>query len=181
VLARKHLSQRVREVLEQMKAIRDLNGIRGSLPSALRVGAAAVTSNDLDAGMRLQPVGQCLGPPIGEQVDHAAALEVHQDRAILLAFALGPVVHPEHARHDGARRCALLQPAQERIAAGAHSQSGGQPRPRGSTQFVGHGFQRLGEAVRAPGVRLKHPGQPLGEDAAGAVPGVAVEAASVKL
>ncbi len=162
-----------------MEAVRDLNGIRGALPRALGVGAAAVAGNDLDAGMLLQPGGQGLSLTVREQVDHAAAFQVHQDRPILLAFALRPVVHPEHAGRPSVARRGLLQPAQEGVAAGAHSQTVDQPRPRFSPQFVGDGCQRRGEAVRAPGVRLEHPREALGEDAARAVRRVAVEAPGV--
>ena len=92
--------QRRGQVLEEVETVRDLNGVGSSLAGSLRVGTAAVAGDDLDAGMLPQPLGQGLGPAVGEQVDDAAALEVHQDRPILLAFPFGPIVHPEHPGHD---------------------------------------------------------------------------------
>ena len=173
--------QRRGQVLEEVKTVRDLNGVGSSLPRALRVGAASVAGNDLYSGMLLQPLRQGLSPAVGEQIDDAAALEIHQDRAILLALPLGPVVHPEYPRRAvcGGRR--PFQSAQQRVAAGAHSQMVGETCAGFSAQRLGDGFQCLGEADRAPGVGLEHPWEPLGEDAAGAVRGVAVEAAGVEL
>jgi hypothetical protein len=70
---------------------------------------------------------------------------------------------------------------EECIRADAHTKNGGQPCPRFSTQSVGEGVEGVGEASSAAGVGLDDPGEPLREDAAGAIGLVAMEAAGVDL
>jgi hypothetical protein len=59
------------QVVPQVPAVGDLDGIRCCLPGAISVAPGPVPADDLGAGMRPQPVGEGGGLPIGEQVDRA--------------------------------------------------------------------------------------------------------------
>jgi hypothetical protein len=49
--------------------VRDLDRLRRTAASAVGIGAGSVASDDLDAGTGLQPGGQGIGLPAGEDVD----------------------------------------------------------------------------------------------------------------
>jgi hypothetical protein len=51
---------------QQMPAIRDLYRIWGTRAGAFRIRAASVTTDDLDPGMILEPLGQALRRAVGE-------------------------------------------------------------------------------------------------------------------
>jgi len=59
-----------------MPAVSDLDRLRSPLPRAIGIGAGAVATNDLDAGMRPQPGGEGLRRAVGQQIDGAVAFEV---------------------------------------------------------------------------------------------------------
>ncbi|MDR6773333.1 hypothetical protein J2Y49_004085 [Azospirillum sp. BE72] len=66
------LTQRIGEIVQEMPAVRDLNGGRYAPADAVGIGARTIAGNDLDAGMSLQPCGDGVGLAVGQQVDRAA-------------------------------------------------------------------------------------------------------------
>ena len=83
---------------EQMPAIGDLDGLGGTLARPVGVGAGAIAAEDLDAGVVLQPGGEGLSGPVGQEIDGDTPLLVHQERAVGAATLAGSVVHAEHTR-----------------------------------------------------------------------------------
>jgi len=59
VLADQHFLQRVAHVLDEVPAIRDLNGVGRSGSYPLRVAVGAVAADDLDAEVFLVPEANC--------------------------------------------------------------------------------------------------------------------------
>jgi hypothetical protein len=72
----------------------------------------------VDARMRLQPDGQWLAIPAGEDVNRPAPFEVEQDRGIALAPPQGEVIDAQHPRGRHRALTARPQNPQERIGAG---------------------------------------------------------------
>ena len=103
------LVQGFREVLEEMKAVGDLDGCGCPLMRAIGVGFRPIPRDDLHARMLLEPMGQGLRGAIGEQRHRPMALEIDQDRAIGLAFPQREIVHAEDG---GTREGRDRQPAE---------------------------------------------------------------------
>ena len=97
LMGHEHVVQSFSEILQQMKAVRDLGGRGSPLPSAVSIGARPIACNHLDPRMLSEPVRDGLGCPIREQRHGPAARQVYQDRAVDLAFAQGELVHPQLA------------------------------------------------------------------------------------
>ena len=161
-----HLVQGFPEILQQMKAVCDLDGRGRALACALRIGARPIPGDDLHPGMLPEPLGHGLGRAIREQRHGLAALQIDQDRAIRLAFPQGEIVHPEH-RGAWARRGGLpAEQAQQRVAAHGQTPALAQTHPGLAPQGDAEGDEALGEPQRAPRPGGGHRGQPFGEDAA---------------
>ena len=90
------------EVLPQVEPVSDLDRVRCPGACPVRVGAGAVPADDLDAGMRGQPVRERLRVAALQQVKRRPGLAVDDDRAVVLPAPDGEVVHPEDPR--GGRR-----------------------------------------------------------------------------
>jgi hypothetical protein len=84
------------QVIPHVPPVSHLLGIGCALPASQRVGTGPVPADDLDAGMGAQPVGEGGGLSVGQHVDDAVIVHVHQDAGVRLATFLGPVVDPEH-------------------------------------------------------------------------------------
>ena len=83
---------------QQVPAVGDLRRLRRARRGAAAVLGRAVARDDLDRRAVPQPGGERRRGPVGEQVQRAAALEVHQDRAVGAPLAHRPVVHADDAR-----------------------------------------------------------------------------------
>ena len=77
-----HLGQGFRQVLQEMKTVRDLGGGGGPLARTLSIRLRAVTRDDLHPWMLPEPLRHGVRGAIREQRHRLAALQVHQDRAI---------------------------------------------------------------------------------------------------
>jgi len=80
------------KVLDQMKPIGDLLGLRCAFTSRLRIQAAAVPTDIFDGRMVTQPLGRTLDATVIQYVDNRTALEVGR---------CAPVA-PEPAGHEPA-------------------------------------------------------------------------------
>jgi hypothetical protein len=98
-----HLLQSFPKILEQMKPVRDLRGGRGPLARALGIRTRPIPCDHLHAWMCPEPLGHRLSRPIRQERHRLTALQVHQDRAVGLAFAEGEIVYTKD-RGRGTRR-----------------------------------------------------------------------------
>ena len=73
---------RLAQVDQHMPAICDLRRPRRSQPDAAGVFGRAVAGHPRDLWLATQPVRQRLGRAVRQQVQHATAVQVHDDRAI---------------------------------------------------------------------------------------------------
>ena len=91
-----------RHVLYEMEAIRHLGGLRCPSPCAVCRGFRAIPRDHLHAGVRLEPL-RTRARPRGSRSegDGLAALQVHEDGAIGVAFPQRPVINTQHAGRRG--------------------------------------------------------------------------------
>jgi hypothetical protein len=171
----------IAEIAQQVEPVGDLDCLRSPGPNAVGIGAGPVTGDDLDAGMRLQPGGDRLGLAIGQEVDGAiGALQIHDQGAVALATAPGPVIDTDDAR----RRCRFNRDspdqAQQGVAADRHGeqarQAGAQLTPCAQCQRT----LKLGKPDGAPLPKRRRRGQAFGEDPARAAGVRAAEAADLQ-
>lgn len=90
--------QRLGQVLEEMEPIGNLDGIRCARSSCLGIAPTAIPTDDLGMGMMLQPRDESRGLAIREQINHTAALQIHQDGAVPVPAAEGEVVDAQDTR-----------------------------------------------------------------------------------
>jgi len=116
-MGEKHLVQGFPEILQQMKAVRDLRGCRGPLPRALGLGSRAIPCDHLAPWRLLEPLRDGVGGTIREERDRGAALQIDQPRAIRLAFAQGDIIHAEDGGRGKRRGRLPAEQAQQRVPA----------------------------------------------------------------
>jgi hypothetical protein len=88
--------QRLAEVTQEVKAIRDLDGVRCACCRATRIGRGAITRNDFPPGVGAEPGRHGLGGAFREEGDRPPAFEIDQDRAIDPPLPEGTVIDAEH-------------------------------------------------------------------------------------
>nr|WP_243761756.1 hypothetical protein [Streptomyces sp. YIM 98790] len=84
------------EVVEQVPAVRALDGVGCSGACAVGVGGSAVAADDLDTGVVGQPGGKGGGLTVRQNIDGVVGVDIDQDRAVGVPPAEGEVVHCEH-------------------------------------------------------------------------------------
>ncbi len=167
--------QGVNQILEQMPAIGHLDDPWRPFPGRLGVGRCAITTDNLDTRVSLEPVNQRLRFPLREQLNDPALLEVDQDGAVVVALAEGPVINPEHSwRWLLAQRCAPHQP-QQRCWTDRHAEAGDDAGTRFAAQREGQHREDLGQPQGAPRPGCHQLRQPFGEDATRTLAGVTEE------
>ena len=119
----------VAEVVQQVPAVSNLNGVWGALAHPVGVGAGTVACDHLDAGMLAKPGGQCFRLPIGQEVHDAVTLQVDQDGSVTVATAPGPIIN---GKDTGRRRGRLAggrgRHAQQRVGADRYGEANRQSR-----------------------------------------------------
>jgi hypothetical protein len=115
-------AQRVAAVAQQMPAVRDLDGVRRAPGGSLGIGAGA--DNGRDTGMLHQPRRQSVGTTVRQQVDNPSALEIAQDRAVVMALAPCPIIHAEHPDRWDRPGITGTDTVQQRRAADRHAHGG---------------------------------------------------------
>ena len=88
-----------------MEAIGNLNRIRRSCGLGVRAGA--VPHDDLDPGMLFDPRDHGGLLPIGQEAEHAVALEIDEDRPVAPPSAPARIIDADDARR-GRFRCERL-------------------------------------------------------------------------
>ena len=165
-----HLLQGLGHILEQVKAIRDLDRLGGALAGAVRIGFRPIAGNDLDPRMAAQPLGQGAGVAIGKERHGVVPLHIDEDRPLRLPFPIGPIIHPEDSGGDMYRQGQSAHHTQEGVPADRSGQAVAELRPRRPAEGHRDLRQPLDQPLGPPGPRDDELGQALGEDPARAAP-----------
>jgi hypothetical protein len=160
------LIQSFPQILQQMKAVRHLDGCGCALACTLRIRTRPIPSDDLHPGMFLEPLGDSLSGTIRQECHGLPVLQVHQDRAIGVPFPQGEIVHPEHPGRGQSGQRQLPEQAQESVPAHHHVPLVAKLHPSCAPQGHAEGAQALGQPQGAPGPGSGHRGQAFGEDTA---------------
>jgi hypothetical protein len=76
MLADKHLFEDIGRILDHVEPVSHLHGMRRPPAHALCIRSGPVAADHGDAGMKGQPVSQCLSTPVGQEIHHLVALQV---------------------------------------------------------------------------------------------------------
>jgi len=87
-----HPGQGVAEVAQKVPAVRDLDGLGRAAANAVGVSTGAVTRDDVDAGMVVQPSPDRLRLAVGQDINGTVALQIDDERAVALSSTPSPVV-----------------------------------------------------------------------------------------
>ena len=92
----KHRVEGFGQVLQQVKAVGNLDRVWGTWPGAVCIGSGPIAGDHADAGIGLQPSGHGLGLTIRQEGECSTPLEINHDGPIGPTLPNGPVVDPEH-------------------------------------------------------------------------------------
>src|SRR4051794_41000502 len=133
-----------------MKAVGNLDGIRGSLATTFRIRTSAIANNNLHTGMTPQPIGEDFRSALIDQVDGAMRLQVYQQRAVpSLTSTQGKVIDTQYTWGGHFLVLNGAQQPQERIGTDGYAGRTGEPR-----------------STFASGLQRKRPQQIVGNDRA---------------
>lgn len=140
------------EVLEEMEAIRHLNGLGGTTRGAFREAAATGTAHHGNARLHLEPLSQGVRLASWQQIEHTVAFEVDEDRPVALPTPESPVVDADDAWGGDQRQRSpvyLAHLAEHGSRAGSKSEGHEQARARFTAQGEAHGAHPHVESLRS--------------------------------
>jgi hypothetical protein len=115
--------QREAEIAQEVEAIEDLLGLRGTGAHALGEDLGAVAGDDLDTGMSPQPPGDTDGIPVRQQVDDGMPFEIDDHGPVAPPASPSPLVDPDDARLRAIWHGRRAHEAQERVTAHRHGEA----------------------------------------------------------
>jgi hypothetical protein len=81
------------EILDQMKTVSHLAGLRCALPGCLGIQATAISANDLDGRTFSQPCFCALDAAVVQNIDDRMTLEIDHDRAVPGGLPPAPIIN----------------------------------------------------------------------------------------
>jgi hypothetical protein len=155
--------------VRQVPAVRNLERTWRTTSGRTGIDPIAVTTDDLCAGVLIEPLHQRLSGRVLQQVHDAMGSGIHQDRAVPAPTAKRELIDTEHARRLDTRLGQCAHQAQQRRSAGRHRQPRAVATPWAATERKADAFEHRPEPTRAMGVALRHGGHLLDERPARAV------------
>ncbi len=113
---------RLAHVGQQVPAVGGLHGLGGAQGKAAGVVRRAVAGDSLDAWAAPKPLRQGPSGPVRQQVQHAAALQVHDNGAVWASLADRPLVYANPARRLQIWQRQPADQAQHGVRARRHGQ-----------------------------------------------------------
>ena len=153
------------KVLDQMKPIGDLPGLRCAFTGGLRIQAAAVPTDDLDGRVVTQPRGCTPDAPIIQNVDNRAALEINHDGPIACRAPPTPVIDAHHSNLGvtAVSHCGIpLQLPQDGVVADRHAEPLHQALARTAARAVAEQADNLNDPCRPARIRSSDRRQTVG-------------------
>ena len=149
-----HPLERLREVVQQVPAVSDLDRLGRALPCAVGIHARAIAADDRHLRPAREPGRRAGRAPVGQQIKEAVLVQIDEDRAIALATAQGKLIHA-HAARATRRSRRLRTPDQPQQAGEAHreAQAPTQAHSRPAAHDQTQDPQQAGQAGGPPRVR----------------------------
>ena len=158
------LLDRRSEVLNQMKAISHLAGLRRSLSGSLGVETATISTDDLNGRAFLQPRFRTRNAAVVQNINDRSALEIDYDRAVSCGAAPAPIVD---ANDPDIIRDRIRSPsfdlAKDRVIADRHTEPAHQMFRGAATHAVADQVYDRRHPNGAPRVGPSDIRQPVGE------------------
>lgn len=153
------------KILDQMKSIGYLLGLRCAFTNSLRIQAAAVSADDLDGGMVPQPPGCTIDTPIIENVDDRASLEINHNSAVSRRSPPAPVIDTNHPNLGVAvgNRGIPLQLPQDGVVADRHAEPLHEALARTAARTMAEQADNLRDPCRPARIRGSNRRQSVGE------------------
>jgi hypothetical protein len=111
-----------------VESIDDLDGLGRPLPNPFGVEPTTIAADNLDTGVRLQPLRDRWGRAIGEQINHVMALEITDNRPKASPSPPGPFIESNHPWGRKGGQGHAVDEAQDCSNAPRHAQRMRQPR-----------------------------------------------------
>jgi hypothetical protein len=89
-----HASEGIGQVLDEMPAVSNLQGLGRTVGNPLRIRFRTVPRDNFDSCMVAEPVGERFWRPVRQQIDNVAPFMVNENGAVALPFPHGPIIHP---------------------------------------------------------------------------------------
>jgi len=93
----------VAAIAREVEAIGDLDSIRRSVPCPTGVVAPSIPTHQFRLTMRVEPGGERIGGPLGQQINHAMSFQIRENRAVVMAPPQGEIINAEHGRRADRR------------------------------------------------------------------------------
>ena len=154
------------EILKQVETVSNLPGLWRALTHADGIKARAVTADNLNLWMPLEPIGGRNRRAIRQQFHHLRPLRVDDQRPVVHSFFPCPIINAGHAdrRRTAMAPGALLYVPENRSVADRHAEAGHQPFRWAPTRAVIEKPDDSGHANGSAGVWRCEFRETIGED-----------------
>src|SRR5260370_8497833 len=132
----------------------------------MSIGRTAITSDELDTGMIVEPLLDGFGIAVGQEIDHVAPLKVHGGGCVTAAFERGRGIDPNEAERRRGFTLEPLDAPEQRVWAGGDRQEIGEAGAGFASESKPDRTVGLAEAVGCTSVRMNKPCKALCEDTA---------------
>ena len=150
-----------------METVSDLSRLRRALARCVGIKTGAISADNLDFRMPLEPVSRGGGRAIRQQIHHLTTLQVDDDRPEIRALPPSPFIDAGHIDHGTVGLCcAFLDALKDRGVAHRHAEPGHQSLRGSPTHTVAKQPDDLGQPGGPACVWRGEPRKPLGENSA---------------
>ncbi len=156
LLLEQQVLEHEREVVQEVPAIRDLDGIRSTFRQSSPVDVRAIPGSNLYLGTLLEPGNEALLRAFRKKIHHFASFEVHEYRPVRVGLPEGEVVDAERLHLVDAGDASVLDAPEQGIATGEQPQFRRQPGARPAAEFEGDREQGILQAARLAGASGDH-------------------------
>jgi hypothetical protein len=129
------LAQRLTQATEQVPAIGHLHGAGRAATGSIGIKAGAITRDNLDPWVALQPVGHAVRVAVRQQIQNAIALQVADDCSIPLSAPPRPIIDAYNRGGNEIRHRGRPDHSEQCIAAHRHRQSVREARARLAARY----------------------------------------------
>lgn len=140
------------EILDQMKTVSHLAGLRRALSGCLSIQTTAISANDLDSRTFLEPCFCALDAAVVQNLDDRMMLEIGHDRAVPRGMPPAPIInaHNPNIVFLHGRRILVLQLPQDRVVADRHAKPMHQVLSRTTAHPVANQAHNLSHPFSSP-------------------------------